>query len=308
MVINKCPLCSSTNYKDVKRYGLVKKDKYTCKVVRCLSCGHFFSIANETYEVNKIYSEGQYVVVDTRKTIFDKILMIDDLLIIRSISKLKNKRKDILDFGCGKGRFLKRIQTYGWKVKGVETAKERASFASKVLSLDISTNQYEKGAISGSPFSVITIFHVLEHLPRPSVLLDELIENNLSKDGLAVIEVPLFGSLQSRIAGKYWIHLDPPYHISHFTKKNILNLTSSLNLKPIKFEYLSLHLGILGMTQSVMSLFGYRKMLISELKFRKTPLLIAAMLIILPFALILEVISILFKSGGTIRVYCKKSY
>jgi len=120
-----------------------------------------------------------------------------------------------------------------------------------------------------------------------------------------VIEVPLFESLQSKIAGKYWLHLDPPLHISHFTKSVLLNFLDELNLKPIKFQYFSIHLGMLGMVQSLMSLFGYRKMIISELKFRRTKRLMVAVCSVLPVALLLESVAVLLKRGGVFRVYCK---
>jgi hypothetical protein len=62
---------------------------------------------------------------------------------------------------------------------------------------------------------------------------------------------------------------------------------------------------MLGMVQSLMSLFGYRKMIISELKFRRTKRLMIAVCAVLPFALLLECTAVLFKRGGVIRVYCK---
>jgi hypothetical protein len=59
------------------------------------------------------------------------------------------------------------------------------------------------------------------------------------------------------------------------------------------------------MVQALMSVFGYRKMIISELKFRRTRRLIFSILLVLPLAIILEFLAVPFSKGGVIRVYCK---
>ena len=112
-------------------------------------------------------------------------------------------------------------------------------------------------------------------------------------------------SLQSKIAGKRWIHLDPPLHISHFTKSSLLKLLGDLNLKPLKYEYFSIHLGILGMVQSILCLIGYNRKIISDLKFRRTKRLIISILLVLPLAIFLELLAVIFNKGGVVRVYCK---
>ena len=190
-----------------------------------------------------MYSGGKYKVIDTRDGLFDKLISIDDRLIIWQLSKLKVSKETLLDFGCGKGQFIHRALKYKWKVKGIETEKNRANFGKNKYGLDISTLEYKTGLVGGAPFNVITFFHVLEHLPQPKKLLRKLIDNNLTHNGYLVIEVPLFESLQSKIAGKRWIHLDPPLHISHFTKSSLLKLLGDLNLKPLKYEYFSIHFG-----------------------------------------------------------------
>jgi len=303
---NKCPLCGSDKYITVERYGVIGLSKYECRIVRCHSCGHYFSNITNDIDFEELYSGGNYKVIDTRKLLFDKIISIDDRLIIWQLSKLKVTEKTLLDFGCGKGQFIYKALKYGWKVKGIETAKNRAKYGINEYGLDISTCEYRTGLVDGAPFNVITLFHVLEHLPRPKELLRELIDNNLTQNGYLVIEVPLFESLQSKVAGKRWMHLDPPLHISHFTKSSLLKLLGDLDFNPVKYEYFSIHLGILGMVQSVMSLLGYNRMIISELKFRRTKCLIISILLVLPLAFFLELLAVIFNKGGVIRVYCKR--
>lgn len=308
MIYKKCPLCGSSKYKIVERYGEIGSAQYDCRMVRCNSCGHYFTEIAKDIDLEELYSRGQYTVIDTRKSLFDRILFIDDLLIIKKLSKLNVSERTLLDFGCGKGRFIQRASKYGWKVKGIETAKKRAEFGINAYGLDISTCEYKTGLIDGGPFNVITMFHVLEHLSKPKELLCELVENNLTQNGFIVIEVPLFGSLQSRVAKKRWIHLDSPHHLSHFSKTKLFALLDDLKLKPVRCEYLSIHLGILGMAQSFMNFFGYNKVIISELKFRRTKRLMISILLALPIAFFLEISASLLNNGGVIRVYCKRAH
>lgn len=306
-IYNKCPLCSSTTNVVKEKYEMIGPEEFACKMVRCISCGHYFTHIPQKIDMEQFYSQGKYEVIDIKGSIFDQIISINNQIILYELSKLKVLNNTLLDFGAGKGNFMYSALSRGWNVKGIETAKKRAEYGIKEYGLNIETNEYKGGVIKGYPFNVITLFHVLEHIQNPKELLIELIDNNLSEDGYLVIEVPLFDSLQSMIAKGKWIHLDPPLHLSHFTHKSLFKLIDELNLTSAKCCYTSIHLGVLGMVQSIMSIFGYKGMIIEQLKFKKSLLLFFCISIVLPFAFLLEMISILIKRGGVIRVYCKRN-
>ena len=306
MINTTCSLCDSDNYKIINKYGIIGPKEYGCNLAFCLDCNHNFTLFSNDIIFEKLYEKGKYVLIDTRGSIFDKIISINNKIIIYELYKLKIINKNLLDFGAGKGHFLYSALSYGWKVQGIETAKARAKYGIQEYGLNINTYEYKGEKINDSPFNVITLFHVLEHIQHPKELLAELIDNNLSKNGYLVIEVPLFDSLQSKISGRMWLHLDPPLHLSHFTKYSLFKLIEELKLTPVKCSYTSIHLGILGMVQSIMSLFGYKALIIDELKFNRNKFILIAIFFVLPFAFILEILSILFKRGGIIRVYCKK--
>ena len=60
------------------------------------------------------------------------------------------------------------------------------------------------------------------------------------------------------------------------------------------------------MVDVIMRSFGYKKNIIYELKFNKTIPLLITTITVLPIAIIIELLSVLFKKGGVIRVYGKK--
>jgi hypothetical protein len=150
---------------------------------------------------------------------------------------------------------------------------------------------------------VLTLFHVLEHLPGPEVLLRELIAANVEKGGLVVFEVPNIKSLQSRIAKDKWIHLDVPRHIHHFSPERLEQFLRQLGLKPLKTTYFSFHLGVLGMVDTLLKLFGYRNNIIYELKNKKNKRLLLKVALLLPIAILLESVASGLRRGAVIRMY-----
>ena len=95
------------------------------------------------------------------------------------------KNKDILDFGCGWGRFLRNIKNYK-SLSGVELRKECINFIkNNIKKIDISDNinSFDK------KFDIITMFHVLEHIPYQTETL-KVLKSKLKNKGQIIIEVP----------------------------------------------------------------------------------------------------------------------
>jgi len=98
------------------------------------------------------------------------------------------------------------------------------------------------------------------------------------------------------------IHLDTRHHISHFIPEEIDQIGEELSLKILRTRFFSFHLGVLGMSDSFLKFFGYRKNIIYELK-NKNIALMAAIFILLPFAFILESFAAAIGRGGIVRKY-----
>ena len=95
------------------------------------------------------------------------------------------KNKNILDFGCGWGGFLRNIKNYK-SLSGVELRKECINFIkNNIKKIDISDNinSFDK------KFDIITMFHVLEHIPYQTETL-KVLKSKLKNKGKIIIEVP----------------------------------------------------------------------------------------------------------------------
>jgi 2-polyprenyl-3-methyl-5-hydroxy-6-metoxy-1,4-benzoquinol methylase len=95
------------------------------------------------------------------------------------------RNKDVLDFGCGWGGFLRNIKSYK-SLNGVELRKECINHIQhnlKKINISDNINSF------GKKFDVITAFHVLEHIPYQLETL-KLLKSKLKTNGKIVIEVP----------------------------------------------------------------------------------------------------------------------
>lgn len=294
-----CPLCNAeTNtivYDHLQLPGTL--------IVKCNKCTHIYTVQEYPSAIDGLYSSEAYTVVENRRSLFDKILNWEYSRVVKRINRLKPLKGFLLDFGCGKGKFASIVKNKGWQVKCVETATERALYAKNIYGLEVDTRFYSSGKIFNTDFDVLTLFHVLEHLPAPKILLTELIKHNLKKDALIVIEVPNIDSWQSRIAGNKWIHLDISRHFHHFTPLNLERFALDLNLRTLKSNSFSFHLGVLGMIDSFLKLSGYRKNIIYEIKNKKNKYTMIAISILLPFAFLLEAFAAAIGRGGISRKY-----
>ena len=104
----------------------------------------------------------------------------------RAVQFEKNlKNKDILDFGCGWGGFLRNVKNYK-SLSGIESRNECINYIRKnIKTIDISDNlnSFDK------KFDIITMFHVLEHIPYQIKTL-KLLKSKLKNKGKIIIEVP----------------------------------------------------------------------------------------------------------------------
>ena len=193
------------------------------------------------------YNHTEYIShTDQNKTFIDKIYKwIKTYSLKRKVNLINNlncKSKNILDLGAGTGDFLKVAQSHGWSIYGVEPsklAKEKAH--KKNVTLYNKLNELPK-----QKFDVITLWHVLEHIPTLEQTIIE-IKAKLENEGYLIIAVPNYKSYDAKYYKQYWAAYDTPRHLWHFSKQSIRILFEDigmkvLNIKPMLFDsfYVSL--------------------------------------------------------------------
>ncbi|WP_396632723.1 class I SAM-dependent methyltransferase [Maribacter sp. R86514] len=143
---------------------------------------------------------------------------------VQLINHYTNQEKKLLDIGCGTGEFLIHAKNKNWKTVGVELNDQARQKASNkkidtFKSLDNLNNQ---------KFDVITLWHVLEHLPN---LEDQIlkIKSLLEKNGTLIIAVPNYKSYDAKYYKQYWAAYDTPRHLWHFSQKAIKTIFAEKN-------------------------------------------------------------------------------
>jgi cyclopropane fatty-acyl-phospholipid synthase-like methyltransferase len=297
-----CPLCQHNKF--AKIYNNVLNNKIA--IVKCSKCSHHYSYFTHELDEEKLYSEEGYKMKDRKNSPYYLVQKAEFTRILESIESFFIKPSiNLLDFGCGKGLLMHFAEQRGHTTYGIETAKERADYAQNILKLNVSQILYTGGAVSTTKFDTVIFSHVVEHLNLPQNLLTPLLSDNLLNDGLLVIEVPNFKSLQSIIAKDKWIHLDINRHVNHFDVNSLNSLINSISFKTLKSEFFSIHLGIPGMIQALMSIFGYSGNILTDMK-EKRFFIFLCVIILFPLALILEFFSALLGYGGVIRLFARK--
>ncbi|MCG2429956.1 class I SAM-dependent methyltransferase [Aequorivita sp. F64183] len=147
----------------------------------------------------------------------------------------------LLDVGAGTGDFLIAAKNNGWKVAGVEPNKNALKLAfEKGIELESNLDKFV-----GNQFDVVTLWHVLEHIPNLEetvMKLSKLVKPN----GNLIIAVPNFKSYDANYYKEYWAAYDVPRHLWHFSKTSIEKLFANEftldKIKPMIFDsfYVSL--------------------------------------------------------------------
>ena len=102
---------------------------------------------------------------------------------------LPERAAAVLDVGTGGGEFLYLLRKAGFRARGIETNTGYAEYAAREYGLDIWNGFVQDAVFPDNSFSMITVWHVLEHTEDPLRVLTKL-HDFLTPGGCVVVEVP----------------------------------------------------------------------------------------------------------------------
>lgn len=210
-----CPYCDSINAIKYRR---------TNDIVKCLNCGIVYLRTRLNKDaMKKLYQAyntdaPQMFLPKNKHEIKNSLLRRDYWM--KEIVEYLNVKDRCLDIGCGWGAFLENAKAYGFTPRGIEITKKGADFAKEKLNIDSTSEQFLDTPFEENYFSLVTLNHVLEHLPEPKQTLDKIF-NILIPDGMLCGIVPNINSLCSNFMLEGWEWLDADYHYVHYSPKTL---------------------------------------------------------------------------------------
>lgn len=174
-----CYLCGEKGY--TVRPGVVR-DKPELEIRECCDCGLVFLASFDHITEGFYENSGMHAGAVERES-WQRETAWDDDRRFRWLRRVI-ENKSVLDVGCGNGGFLLRAREVATRVGGVEPENSlKEWFQQENLPVFSSLDE-----VSGN-FDVITLFHVLEHIPDPRDFLARLADR-LTEGGQIVVEVP----------------------------------------------------------------------------------------------------------------------
>lgn len=193
-------------------------------------------------ELSGYYESDAYIShTDSKKSGTDKLYQLVKKIALASklklINSFKTTDKNLLDVGCGTGDFLLTCKNKGWKVTGVEpNAKAKITSEHKLTGESGSEIYSEiKQLKPEAQFDVITLWHVLEHVPNLDVYISTL-KSLLKPKGILIVAVPNFRSYDANYYKQFWAAYDVPRHLWHFSKKSIQRLFTKQEMSVVKIS------------------------------------------------------------------------
>ncbi|MGY8769827.1 MAG: class I SAM-dependent methyltransferase [Pirellulales bacterium] len=133
----------------------------------------------------------------------------------------------LLDIGAGGGEFVYLAQQQGYDASGIEPNQGYAEYARKEYEANISNVGLQDYILPDESLDLITMFHVLEHLESPAVVVQKLVQS-LKPGGKLLIEVPNVNCTRSSPWYKWHVG-----HLYHFNLCTLEALGRQAGLKPL---------------------------------------------------------------------------
>lgn len=243
--LSACPVCGNDSFTD----WLICKDYTVSKtefaIQQCSACG--FAVTNPrpaNEDLGKYYESDEYIShSNTSKGLVSKMYQRVRKYTMRKkvemVRELAGKTGRLLDIGCGTGEFLAASKNAGWDVTGIEpspSARQAAKANHQLTALD----EPELQNLPTAAYDVITMWHVLEHVPDLPGRMQAL-KKLLAPGGTLIIAVPNRNSHDADYYKTHWAAYDVPRHLWHFRPDDIRALAKThgfvlKDIKPMVFD------------------------------------------------------------------------
>ncbi len=220
-----CPSCNQRSNRVIYTDGAIK-------LRRCSACDLVFTdpmiaVDPTYYQEHVVYAhktisdaQGERAHLDSRR--------------IAWMEALTKRGSKTLDIGCGSGAFVACSRDAGRDAYGIDFNDREISLGRTAFHLDgfLMTSDVLSMPDEWSGFDLITMFEVIEHLPNPKQMIQE-VHRRLKDGGYLVLSCP--NERRWQPAGRIFVDY-PPHHLTRWTPKCIQLFLESNSFEYVKTE------------------------------------------------------------------------
>ena len=209
-----CPLCGADSahaFTAVDRNREISAERFSYS--RCVACGTVFMV-DVPDDLGRYYA-GDYHRFEadgTPEVMRNPTLREVEAFRVRMLLR-HVPPGTLIDIGAGPGGFAAAAKQEGFDVTVIEMDRRCCEYLESELGMRAICSDEPIEQLSAlPPAQAITLWHVLEHLEDPAEML-AVAADRLQPGGVLALGVPNPRSLQFRLLGARWAHLDAPRHL-----------------------------------------------------------------------------------------------
>ena len=240
-----CNLCGEDDFHRLGKPRISQKIKgiiplpEDISVVKCNRCGFYYTDPMPFWRSEDLQSlyNSQYFPPMTRWWKHRRARLNPKRRLDAIEHYASSRISQFLEIGCGPGYGIEEAMRRGWMVHGEDVSQAFARQVKERLGIDIFLGKLEEAGYAESYFDAVYIDSVLEHIPEPAEMFQEL-HRILKPGGIAYIVVTNEDSLINEFRGAIFelmrlpisprlSPLEYPYHLVGFNKHTFERTTES---------------------------------------------------------------------------------
>jgi SAM-dependent methyltransferase len=227
-----CPACGSPEVAAARRipdheYGIAFEAEYA----RCGRCGSEYQMPMPASEQLAAWYPPQYHSMQGRGWLG----RLRHGVRYRRVRKLLRGDGALLDYGCGDGSFLDFAAEQGESrpLVGFEIAGQARVVERRDARIQLIYGSLDDLLARAPECAVITMNHVIEHLPDPLAVIRQLV-GRLRPGGCFEGQTPAAGCLEQRVFGHFWSGYHAPRHTVVFSPTGLREILARAGLAEVR--------------------------------------------------------------------------
>ena len=221
-----CVVCDRVNH---GRWRIRTGSGLDIAIARCGKCGHVYQCPQLDKSFGNKYFDDAYGDDDVESNPYfnSDLKLSHSMELFDALRALRPDIRRMLEVGAGEGAFLKVAKDAGIEVTGTELSRMAVRKAREAFGVDL-----HFGDVADLPasmrFDTVVLWDVIEHLPRPDLVLETL-EERLEPGGSILLTTGNYECADRIVAGDRWWCWHPD-HYHYFSPSGIESLGRRLGL------------------------------------------------------------------------------